>query len=112
VEVIGSNPIAPTITYERLTSSDSRPAPDSVGCRSGRVFPELSSAFQLKIAMNLDDKQTESLMEYREFLAPAPLAAHFRCFWTQAIVGSRGVYEHRVLPDGCIDIVLVDDQPP
>jgi AraC-like DNA-binding protein len=62
--------------------------------------------------MNLDVKPAGSLMEYREFLAPAPLAARFLCFWTQTIVGSRGVYEHRVLPDGCIDIVLVDDQSP
>ncbi len=59
----------------------------------------------------MDDKPQGSLSEYKEFLPPAPLAARFLCFWTQTISGSRG-NEHRVLPDACIDIVLIDDQPP
>ena len=33
------------------------------------------------------------------------------CFWTQVIVGSRE-YAHRVLPDTCVDIVFIDDDPP
>ncbi len=28
------------------------------------------------------------------------------------IHGTQGAYEHRVLPDGCIDIVLINDEPP
>jgi AraC-like DNA-binding protein len=62
--------------------------------------------------MSLEDKRTRCLSEYREFPAPAPLASHFLCFWTQTIIGSRGAYEHRVLPDACIDIVLINDEPP
>jgi AraC-like DNA-binding protein len=53
-----------------------------------------------------------TLSEYREFIAPARLAAHFLCFWTQTIIGSRGVYEHRVLPDACVDIVFINDESP
>jgi AraC-like DNA-binding protein len=66
----------------------------------------------LQIAMNLDDQPAKPSSEYREFLPPAPLAAHFLGFWSQTITGSAGTYEHRVLPDGCIDIVFIDDEPP
>jgi AraC-like DNA-binding protein len=50
--------------------------------------------------------------EYREFIAPTQIAEPIRCFWTQRILGSKGLYGHRVLPDGCIDIVFIDDEPP
>jgi hypothetical protein len=33
------------------------------------------------------------------------------CFWTQTIIGTQGAYEHRLLPDACIDIVLINDEP-
>ena len=62
--------------------------------------------------MRFDAQPPKPLSEYREFLSPAPLSDRFRCFWTQTITGSRGVYEHRVLPDACIDIVLINDEPP
>jgi AraC-like DNA-binding protein len=62
--------------------------------------------------MGFDAQQPRPFSEYREFPPPAPLADRFRCFWTQTIIGSRGAYEHRVLPDGCIDIVLTHDDPP
>src|SRR5271170_3354055 len=62
--------------------------------------------------MKIDYQPPGNLSEYREFPAPAPLADRFLCFWTQTIVGSQGAYEHRVLPDGCIDIVLLHDEPP
>jgi len=64
------------------------------------------------IAMNLDDQPSATFSEYTEFPSPGPLAARFLCFWTQTITGSRGIYEHRVLPDGCIDIVFIDHEPP
>ena len=63
--------------------------------------------------MSLDHQPAKPRSEYREFLPPAPLAAHFLCFWSQTIMGSEGgAYEHRVLPDGCIDIVFINDEPP
>jgi AraC-like DNA-binding protein len=49
---------------------------------------------------------------YREYPAPAALKSHLMCLWTQAIVGSGEPYAHRVLPDGCIDLVFIDDDPP
>jgi AraC-like DNA-binding protein len=62
--------------------------------------------------MRCDAQPVTPLSEYREFPAPAALADRFLCFWTQTIVGSSGVYEHRVLPDACIDIVFVNDAEP
>jgi AraC-like DNA-binding protein len=62
--------------------------------------------------MRFEAQPASPFSEYREFPAPAPLADRFLCFWTQTIVGSQGAYEHRVLPDACIDIVLIHDQPP
>jgi AraC-like DNA-binding protein len=62
--------------------------------------------------MNPGNQAPSTLADYREFLPPAPLADHFLCFWSQTVSGSQGVYEHRVLPDACIDIVLVNDEPP
>jgi AraC-like DNA-binding protein len=62
--------------------------------------------------MRVADTLSGARSEYREFLAPPRLADRFLCFWTQTIVGSHGVYEHRVLPDACIDIVLINDEPP
>jgi hypothetical protein len=49
--------------------------------------------------------------DYREFPVPAQLANHFLCFWTQAIVDSQE-YAHQVLPDACIDIVFIIEEPP
>jgi AraC-like DNA-binding protein len=50
--------------------------------------------------------------DYREFPVPRPLADHFLCLWTQTIVGSQGDYAHRVLPDGCVDIVFINGDTP
>jgi AraC-like DNA-binding protein len=43
--------------------------------------------------------------EYRERRAPDALAPWVECSWELAIEGSRPAYAHRVLPDGCIDLV-------
>src|ERR1700722_16922780 len=50
--------------------------------------------------------------DYREFLPPPPLATHLFCLWTQSIAGPPCSYAQRVLPDGCIDIVLINDDAP
>lgn len=49
---------------------------------------------------------------YREFEPPPTLKTHLVCFWTQSINRLQGAYLHRVLPDGCLDIVFVNDGPP
>jgi AraC-like DNA-binding protein len=49
--------------------------------------------------------------DYREYAPPPSLADHFLCFWTQSITGCCE-YAQRVLPDGCIDMVFIDDGPP
>ncbi len=48
--------------------------------------------------------------EYREFRAPGSLAEYVLCFWTQAI-DSRAEFAQRVLPDCCVDVMLVNDVP-
>jgi AraC-like DNA-binding protein len=50
--------------------------------------------------------------DYREFPVHPDLADNFFCFWTQSITGRQSAYAHRVLPDACVDIVLVDDNEP
>jgi len=49
--------------------------------------------------------------EYREYAPPPALADHLLCFWTQSITGC-GDYAQRVLPDGCIDIIFINDEAP
>jgi AraC-like DNA-binding protein len=49
---------------------------------------------------------------YQEYPPPAALADHLVCIWTQAIPREAGPITQRVLPDGCIDIVLVNDETP
>jgi len=53
-----------------------------------------------------------SYSDYREYPVPAELAGEFLCFWTQEIGGSRGNYLQRVLPDGCADIVFLNEEEP
>ena len=46
---------------------------------------------------------------YMEHAPPPDLAAYVNCFWTSLTVethASRPRTEHRVLPDGCVDIVI------
>jgi AraC-like DNA-binding protein len=53
-----------------------------------------------------------SISSYREFAPSLPLTQDLLCLWTEAITGSTGEYAQRVLPDGCIDIVFINDNPP
>jgi AraC-like DNA-binding protein len=54
---------------------------------------------------------SDASSDYREFPVRPGLAEHFFCFWTQSI-GHKSAYTHRVLPDACVDIVLIDDHEP
>jgi AraC-like DNA-binding protein len=53
-----------------------------------------------------------TVSRYREYPVPVPLNGHLMCLWTQYIIGSENAYAHRVLPDGCVDIVLPNEEPP
>jgi AraC-like DNA-binding protein len=48
--------------------------------------------------------------DYREFRPPMALAEYLLCFWTQTI-RSPVEFLQRVLPDGCVDILLLDEVP-
>lgn len=50
--------------------------------------------------------------KYREFPPPRSLSDRLVCVWTQSIEGSDGEYSHSVLPDGCVDIVLIGNAAP
>lgn len=54
----------------------------------------------------------QAFSDYREFPVLPQLASHFLCFWTQTISGPRSTYQHRVLPDGCVDIVFINSNAP
>jgi AraC-like DNA-binding protein len=62
------------------------------------------------MSRTLHSEPSES--HYREFAVPFPLRTHLLCTWTQFIEGTHKSYAHRVLPDGCIDIVFIDNAPP
>lgn len=61
--------------------------------------------------MNHTASAKAAASDYREYAPPPSLADHFLCFWTQSITGCCE-YAQRVLPDGCIDIVFINDGPP
>jgi AraC-like DNA-binding protein len=48
---------------------------------------------------------------YREHAPPASLAQHVECFWSRTASGRTvaAPRSHRVMPDGCVDIVLAFD---
>ena len=62
--------------------------------------------------MNHDACVDSAVSDYREFPPPSPLASYLLCLWTQRIVGSRAEFAQRVLPDGCVDFVLINDEAP
>ena len=62
--------------------------------------------------MNCDVDVTSAVSDYAEYSPPLPLARHLVCLWTQKIRGSRDEFAQRVLPDGCVDIVLINDVTP
>src|SRR5579884_3023768 len=42
---------------------------------------------------------------YREFAAPPELGRYIQCFWLHAVRPDAPACVHRILPDGCIDII-------
>jgi AraC-like DNA-binding protein len=49
---------------------------------------------------------------YREYTPAAALANHLVCIWTHVVPPGGEPLTQRVLPDGCIDIVLINDETP
>jgi AraC-like DNA-binding protein len=62
--------------------------------------------------MNRDLVGDNTVSDYREFPPPQPLARHLVCLWTQTIIGSGDHFAQRVLPDTCVDIILVNEEAP
>jgi AraC-like DNA-binding protein len=48
---------------------------------------------------------------YREHPPRSPLASHVLCVWSQVIGAGETSYRHRVLPDGCADVVWIGEAP-
>jgi len=45
---------------------------------------------------------------FQEFAPSSPLRAHVACFWTGVFGSAESLpYTHRVLPDGCVDIIFI-----
>ena len=61
--------------------------------------------------MNNSANARAAASDYREYAPPPALADQLLCFWTQSITG-YGEYAQRVLPDGCVDIVFMNDDSP
>lgn len=60
--------------------------------------------------LNRNQGQSMAVSVYREFRPPRVLAEYLLCSWTQTI-SSRYEFPQRVLPDCCIDIVIIDEVP-
>lgn len=63
------------------------------------------------LAESLPGVQSPRVSSYREYPPSAELMPFVECFWTrEAVIAGRHVGDgpapHRVLPDGCIDVVL------
>ena len=55
-------------------------------------------------------EQQIAISDYREFRPPSALAEYLLCFWTQTISPSSE-FTQRVLPDCCVDIILMNEVP-
>src|SRR5579872_7290375 len=62
--------------------------------------------------MNRETHSDRVVSSYREFPPAGALREQVLCLWTQSIAGSPGEHAHRVLPDGCIDIVFINHDAP
>jgi AraC-like DNA-binding protein len=51
-----------------------------------------------------------AVSDYREFRPPPAVAEHLLCFWTQ-MVHPSSEFAQRVLPDCCVDIILMNGVP-
>jgi AraC-like DNA-binding protein len=63
-------------------------------------------------AMPREVRESRPVSDYREFPAPLPLTEYLVCLWTQTIASSSSQFAQRVLPDGCVDIVIINDEVP
>ena len=48
---------------------------------------------------------------YRERLPMPALSRHVLCVWSQVIGAGESMHHHRVLPDGCADLVWIGEAP-
>lgn len=55
-------------------------------------------------------EQFIAISDYREFRPPACLTEYLLCIWTQRI-GPATAFHQLVLPDGCVDILLLNEVP-
>jgi hypothetical protein len=46
---------------------------------------------------------------YQEISAPASLAQHFQCVWSNTLVGDESA-NLAVVPDGCVDLTWIDGE--
>lgn len=54
----------------------------------------------------LQRESGSSEYEYREYAPNEKLASHVACYWTMDFDPGRGSRMHRILPDGCVDIIV------
>jgi hypothetical protein len=60
--------------------------------------------------VNPSEHAHRAVSDYREFRPPRALAEYLLCFWTQT-VGPRVEFPQRVLPDCCVDVLLINEVP-
>lgn len=60
--------------------------------------------------VNPSEHADRAVSDYREFRPSRALAEYLLCFWTQT-VGPRVEFPQRVLPDCCVDVLLINEVP-
>ena len=79
--------------------------------REGWRYNQGHGSEQQRFVM-IQELKGEPVSDYREFPPPVALAKHLVCLWAQTIMGSKVAYSQSVFPDGCVDLVVINDEPP
>src|SRR6266446_5712816 len=80
---------------------------------STRILTNSEASLMAGVIGNaLPDQEGTPVSAYRELAPPPSLVTHLVCTWTASISDGSMDYVHRVLPDGCVDIVWGNDTAP
>jgi AraC-like DNA-binding protein len=82
----------------------------SLGLAAVRVLPAATGNGASQLMPNQQSIVETPRPTYQEFVPPSPLRDHVVCFWRHGPTETSSTA--RVIPDGCIDVVWVDDRPP
>lgn len=66
----------------------------------------MSNLFRPIQSPTLQSERQHSGYSYREYAPSVSLAPHVACYWTVDFDARSGSQPHRIIPDGCVDIIV------